>query len=67
MEKWGCDASILLYESIPKSEMNARPNAGSARGFEVIDQIKSEIEKAGGRSVVSSWLLQLEILPMWHR
>lgn len=49
----GCDASVLLDESTPNSERNAGPNVGSARGFEVIDQIKSEVDKACGRSVVS--------------
>ncbi|KDP22789.1 hypothetical protein JCGZ_00376 [Jatropha curcas] len=50
----GCDASILL-DSSPTidSEKNAVPNANSARGFEVIDQIKSEVDKACGRPVVS--------------
>ncbi|OWM81648.1 peroxidase 2-like [Punica granatum] len=49
----GCDASILLDESTPNSERNARPNLRSARGFKVIDQIKEEVDKACGRSVVS--------------
>ncbi|KAK4801833.1 hypothetical protein SAY86_000036 [Trapa natans] len=49
----GCDASILLDESHPNSERNAGPNFRSARGFEVIDEIKSEVDKACGRSVVS--------------
>ncbi|KAJ9185458.1 hypothetical protein P3X46_005096 [Hevea brasiliensis] len=50
----GCDASILLDPSPTiDSEKNALPNANSARGFEVIDQIKSEVDKACGGAVVS--------------
>ncbi|KAL2896338.1 Peroxidase 4 [Bienertia sinuspersici] len=42
----GCDASNLLDDSSSiKSEKNAVPNKNSARGFEVIDQIKSAVEK----------------------
>ncbi|KAI8555715.1 hypothetical protein RHMOL_Rhmol05G0196400 [Rhododendron molle] len=42
----GCDASILLSEAaISTSERTARPNAGSARGYEVIDAAKAEVEK----------------------
>ncbi|KAJ8765769.1 hypothetical protein K2173_014891 [Erythroxylum novogranatense] len=50
----GCDASILL-DSNPTidSEKNSRANANSARGFEVIDQIKSEVDRICGRPVVS--------------
>ncbi|KAJ9128798.1 hypothetical protein P3X46_034470, partial [Hevea brasiliensis] len=51
---YGCDASILLDPSPTiDSEKNALPNANSARGFEVIDQIKSEVDKACGCAVVS--------------
>ncbi|XP_057971176.1 peroxidase RIP1-like [Malania oleifera] len=50
----GCDGSNLL-DSSPTidSEKNARPNANSARGFEVIDRIKAEVDKACGCPVVS--------------
>ncbi|XVF65916.1 hypothetical protein PTKIN_Ptkin09bG0289300 [Pterospermum kingtungense] len=50
----GCDASILL-DPTPTidSEKNANPNQNSARGFEVIDQIKAEVDKICGRPVVS--------------
>ncbi|GLT59330.1 hypothetical protein SLA2020_321560 [Shorea laevis] len=50
----GCDASILL-DPTPTidSEKNAGPNNNSARGFEVIDQIKAEVDKVCGCSVVS--------------
>ncbi|KAJ0743300.1 putative peroxidase [Helianthus annuus] len=50
----GCDASILLDQtSTIDSEKNAGPNANSARGFEVIDKIKDEVDKVCGRHVVS--------------
>ncbi|XWS13074.1 hypothetical protein CRYUN_Cryun36dG0006300 [Craigia yunnanensis] len=50
----GCDASILL-DPTPTidSEKNALANQNSARGFEVIDQIKAEVDKICGRPVVS--------------
>ncbi|CAL5388929.1 unnamed protein product [Camellia sinensis] len=50
----GCDASILLDQTTTiDSEKTARPNNNSARGFEVIDKIKLEVDKACGRPVVS--------------
>ncbi|XP_019184293.1 PREDICTED: peroxidase P7-like [Ipomoea nil] len=51
----GCDASILLDStSIIDSEKNANANTNnSARGFEVIDKIKSEVDKICGGPVVS--------------
>ncbi|KAL3521323.1 hypothetical protein ACH5RR_019472 [Cinchona calisaya] len=50
----GCDASILL-DPTPTidSEKNAIPNANSARGFEVIDRIKAQVDKVCGRPIVS--------------
>ncbi|KAG7960975.1 hypothetical protein I3843_10G155600 [Carya illinoinensis] len=39
----GCDASVLLDGS--DSEKLAAPNNNSVRGFDVIDSIKSEVEK----------------------
>uniref|UniRef100_A0A7N0ZZR2 Peroxidase n=1 Tax=Kalanchoe fedtschenkoi TaxID=63787 RepID=A0A7N0ZZR2_KALFE len=43
----GCDASILLDSSGSIiTEKRSNPNRNSARGFEVIDEIKKEIEKA---------------------
>nr|GMC92006.1 peroxidase 2-like [Ipomoea batatas] len=50
----GCDASILL-DSTPTidSEKNAGANNNSARGFEVIDRIKMEVDRVCGRPVVS--------------
>ncbi|KAL3653419.1 hypothetical protein CASFOL_003100 [Castilleja foliolosa] len=42
----GCDASILLDDTASfKSEKNALPNKNSIRGFEVIDKIKTKLEK----------------------
>ncbi|KAM7263343.1 hypothetical protein ACFE04_001026 [Oxalis oulophora] len=50
----GCDASILLDStSVIDSEKTAGPNNNSARGFEVIDQIKSKVDKICGGPVVS--------------
>ncbi|CAN8276413.1 unnamed protein product [Cochlearia groenlandica] len=42
----GCDGSLLLdsYGRIV-SEKNSNPNRKSARGFDVVDQIKSQLEK----------------------
>uniref|UniRef100_A0A0C9RPA1 Peroxidase n=1 Tax=Wollemia nobilis TaxID=56998 RepID=A0A0C9RPA1_9CONI len=40
----GCDASLLLDG--PTTEKTAVPNNNSARGFEVIDAIKSKVEAA---------------------
>ena len=42
----GCDASILLDDSSTfESERTAVPNVDSVRGFNVIDQAKSEVKK----------------------
>ena len=50
----GCDGSILLDPtSTIDSEKNANPNKNSARGFEVVDEIKQEVDKACGKPVVS--------------
>lgn len=41
----GCDGSVLLDDGPNfKSEKNAFPNRNSARGFEVIDSIKADLE-----------------------
>ncbi|GMH12360.1 hypothetical protein Nepgr_014201 [Nepenthes gracilis] len=41
----GCDGSVLLDDTSSfTGEKNAGPNTGSLRGFDVIDQIKSEVE-----------------------
>ena len=43
----GCDASILLDDTIDfRGEKNALPNRNSARGYEVIESIKADVEKA---------------------
>jgi len=39
----GCDASVLLNDT-NGGEQNALPNAGSLRGFGVIDNIKAQLE-----------------------
>ncbi|TKY63610.1 Cationic peroxidase 1 [Spatholobus suberectus] len=50
----GCDGSILLDPSPTiDSEKNARPNFQSARGFEVVDDIKQAVDQACGKPVVS--------------
>ncbi|XP_055809278.1 peroxidase 22.3-like [Solanum dulcamara] len=50
----GCDGSILLDKtSTIDSEKTAVPNNNSIRGFDVIDKIKSEVDKCCGRSIVS--------------
>ncbi|MCD7452371.1 hypothetical protein HAX54_016299 [Datura stramonium] len=50
----GCDASILLDQTASiDSEKTSRANNNSARGFEVIDKIKTEVDKVCGRPVVS--------------
>ncbi|KAL2633008.1 hypothetical protein R1flu_004487 [Riccia fluitans] len=43
----GCDGSILLDDDsrLPQGEKGAAPNANSVRGYEVIDLIKSDLEK----------------------
>ncbi|CAO2143037.1 unnamed protein product [Urochloa humidicola] len=41
----GCDASLLLDDTASfQGEKMARPNNGSVRGFEVVDDIKSAVE-----------------------
>ncbi|KAJ0988450.1 hypothetical protein J5N97_006806 [Dioscorea zingiberensis] len=43
----GCDGSVLLDDSSSiQSEKNAVPNNNSARGFDVIDNIKTAVENA---------------------
>lgn len=43
----GCDASILLDDTDKlEGEKNALPNRNSVRGYEVIDIIKADVEKA---------------------
>jgi peroxidase len=41
----GCDASVLLDDTANfTGEKNSFPNANSLRGFEVIDDIKKQLE-----------------------
>ncbi|XP_068651494.1 peroxidase P7-like [Aristolochia californica] len=51
----GCDAGVLLDDDPPRidSEKNARPNAKSLRGFELIDMIKSAVDNTCAGPVVS--------------
>lgn len=43
----GCDGSVLLDDTTTfTGEKTAKPNNGSLRGFEVIDQIKHAVEEA---------------------
>ncbi|CAN6477685.1 unnamed protein product [Victoria cruziana] len=43
----GCDGSVLLDDTTTfTGEKNAAPNRNSIRGFEVIDAVKSAVEKA---------------------
>ncbi|GMJ03522.1 hypothetical protein like AT1G49570 [Hibiscus trionum] len=42
----GCDGSVLLDDTEDmKGEKNALPNRNSARGYEVIDNIKADVER----------------------
>ncbi|KAL2537395.1 Peroxidase 10 [Forsythia ovata] len=56
----GCDASVLLDDTKDfKGEKNALPNRNSARGFEVIESIKADVEKSCPSTVSCADILVL--------
>lgn len=56
----GCDASLLLDSGNGiTSEKNSNPNKNSARGFNVIDDIKAALEKECPQTVSCADILQL--------
>ncbi|KAF8112782.1 hypothetical protein N665_0062s0125 [Sinapis alba] len=56
----GCDASILLDNTTSfRTEKDAAPNANSARGFPVIDKMKTAVERACPRTVSCADILTI--------
>lgn len=56
----GCDGSILLDDTATfTGEKNAGPNRNSARGFEVIDTIKTNVEASCNATVSCADILAL--------
>ncbi|KAM7277373.1 hypothetical protein ACFE04_019239 [Oxalis oulophora] len=56
----GCDGSILLADTATfTGEQNAGPNKNSARGFDVIDTIKSRVEAVCNATVSCADILAL--------
>lgn len=56
----GCDGSMLLDDtSSTEGEKNAGPNRNSARGYEVIDAIKANVEKSCPATVSCADILTL--------
>ncbi|KAI3713063.1 hypothetical protein L1987_71634 [Smallanthus sonchifolius] len=58
----GCDASVLLDETSSfLSEKDALPNRNSARGFELIESIKANVEKSCPKTVSCIDILTLAV------
>ncbi|KAF5779362.1 putative peroxidase [Helianthus annuus] len=58
----GCDASVLLDETSSfRSEKDALPNLNSARGFELIESIKANVEKVCPKTVSCVDILTLAV------
>ncbi|GFQ04245.1 peroxidase 52 [Phtheirospermum japonicum] len=56
----GCDASVLLDDTSSfKGEKGAAPNKNSARGFEIIDTIKTNVEKVCNNTVSCADILAI--------
>ncbi|MBA0700291.1 hypothetical protein Goari_005598 [Gossypium aridum] len=49
----GCDSSLLLDSTYFETEKIARGNFIFVRGFEVVDQIKAEMDRVYGCPIVS--------------
>ncbi|CAK9166450.1 unnamed protein product [Ilex paraguariensis] len=63
-----CDGSLLLDDnSTFRGEKNALPNRNSARGFEVIDMIKANVEKACPSTVSCTDILSLAVREAVYR
>jgi len=58
--KQGCDASILLNNTATiVSELQALPNINSIRGLQVVNRIKTDVEKACPNTVSCADILAL--------
>jgi peroxidase len=64
----GCDGSILLDNTDTiESEKEAAPNNNSARGFDVVDDMKAAVENAcPGIVSCADTPLQLKSLFVWY-
>ncbi|XP_023898669.2 peroxidase 10-like [Quercus suber] len=63
----GCDGSVLLDDSKDGSEKNAFPNRKSLRGFEVIDNIKADVERFCPSTVSCTDILTLAAREAIHQ